>query len=146
MLNPFKEVDWNPDLAARKAFARSLVIGFPCVALIFLLVLRIKHGDWDSPLPFWIAGLGVLVGGLLFFMPVVAKPFYLIWYGLACCVGLVMGNVLLGLIYYAFVTGIALVMKLLGRDPMSRRLDRSAKSYWRNVEQPSDPRRYYRQF
>ncbi|MFT4587452.1 MAG: hypothetical protein ACI9VS_002084, partial [Candidatus Binatia bacterium] len=29
MLNPFKEVDWNPDLPARRKFAVSLVIGFP---------------------------------------------------------------------------------------------------------------------
>ena len=146
MVNPFKEVDWSPDLAARRAFAKSLVIGFPCVALVFLFILRIRHGGWDSPLPLWIAGVGCLVGGLLYLLPVIAKPFYLAWYGIACCIGLVMGNLLLGLVFYVFVTGIAVVMRLLGRDSLGRKFDRSAVSYWRESEQPSDPRRYYSQF
>ncbi len=37
MLNPFKEVNWHPDLATRRTFARSLVIGFPCLAVVLVL-------------------------------------------------------------------------------------------------------------
>lgn len=146
MVNPFKEVDWNPDVPARRSFAKSLIIGFPCVALAFLLILRLKNGEWDGRTPLLIAGWGGAAGALFYAVPVLARPFYLLWYALACCIGLVVGNLLLGIVFYVFVTGIALVMKVLGRDPLNRRLDRAAKSYWRDAEQPSDPRRYYGQF
>ena len=42
MLNPIKEVNWQPDTAARRVFAKSLMIGFPCLALLFLVAGRIK--------------------------------------------------------------------------------------------------------
>lgn len=146
MVNPFKEVDWNPDVAGRRSFAKSLIIGFPCVALVFLLVLRIKHGTWEADLPLRVALIGAAAGVLFHGLPVLAKPFYLVWYAVACCIGLVMGNVLLGMVFYVFVSGIALVMKLAGRDPLRRRLDRTAESYWQQAEQPEDARRYYSQF
>lgn len=146
MVNPFKEVDWNPDVAARRSFAKSLVIGFPCVALAFLLILRVKNGEWDIQIALRIALIGSGAGVVFHALPTLAKPFYLVWYAIACCIGLVMGNVLLGLVFYVFVSGIAVVMKLLGRDPLCRRLDRDAVTYWREAEQPDDPRRYYSQF
>lgn len=146
MINPFKEVDWNPDVAARRTFAKSLMIGFPCVAVVFLVVLRIKNGDWNVEFPLQIALIGAAVGALFFALPVLAKPFYIAWYAVACCIGLVVGNVLLGLVFYVFVTGIAVLMKLVGRDSLNRRLDRGSDTYWQDAEQPNDPRRYYSQF
>ena len=35
MINPFSEVNWNPDRPARKKFAVSLIIGFPAIAVVF---------------------------------------------------------------------------------------------------------------
>ena len=32
MVNPFKEVNWNPGPRERRKFALSLIIGFPCIA------------------------------------------------------------------------------------------------------------------
>lgn len=146
MVNPFKEVDWNPDVAGRRSFAKSLVIGFPCVAVAFLLILRVKNGVWDTDLPLRIGLIGAVTGAVLYALPMLARPFYLVWYAVACGIGLVIGNVLLGLVFYVFVTGIALVMRLLGRDPLHRQIDRVAATYWRDAEQPTDPRRYYSQF
>jgi hypothetical protein len=42
--------------------------------------------------------------------------------------------------------GIGMVMRLFGRDAMQKRFDRNAKTYWRDPNQPTDPKRYYRQF
>ena len=44
MLNPFKEVNWTPDLGEKRKFGRSLVLGFPCMALMFLLMGRLRTG------------------------------------------------------------------------------------------------------
>ena len=50
MVNPFKEVNWRPDVAERRKFALSLMIGFPCVALLFLLAGRLARGSWSPAL------------------------------------------------------------------------------------------------
>jgi hypothetical protein len=146
MVNPFKEVVWQPGPDELKAFAKSLVIGFPCVGLAMLVVIRITGGEWDARIPLMVAGYGALAGVVFLAVPLLGRPVYLVWYAAACCIGLVIANVLLGIVFYVFVTGIGVMLKLIGRDAMHRRPDRSAKTYWRDAEQPSDPRRYYSQF
>jgi hypothetical protein len=48
--------------------------------------------------------------------------------------------VILSLVYFISVAGVGLVMRLLGKDPLDRRLDREA-SYWRPHEpNPLGPR------
>ena len=95
MVNPFKEVNWNPGLDERRSFAKSLIIGFPCVAVALLLIRRMTSGAWHTELSLWIGGVGIALGILFFLIPQIAKPFYLLWYCIACCIGIVVGNVLL---------------------------------------------------
>jgi hypothetical protein len=45
-------------------------------------------------------------------------------------VGLVVSYVALALVYFLVVTPIGLAMRLLGRDPLLRKFDPKAKSYW----------------
>lgn len=146
MLNPFKEVNWHPDAAARRTFARSLIIGFPCVALVVLLAGWLAGKGWNVPFALKLGGFGAAAGVLLYAVPVIARPFYVVWYALACCVGLVIGNVVLGLIFYLLVTGIGLVKRLGGRQPIRKTPDRLAKTYWIDAPPAPEPKRYYRQF
>ena len=48
--------------------------------------------------------------------------------------------------YYLVLTPIGLVMRLLGHDPLNRRWDRTAKSYWTKRTPPENTERYFRQF
>ena len=65
MMNPFKEVNWKPDLAERRKFARSLIIGFPCIAVVLLLVGGLKTGAWKFQTPLMIGGVGLAIGLML---------------------------------------------------------------------------------
>ena len=145
MINPFKDTNWNPDLAERRKFARSLVIGFPALAVVFALVALVKthaFATWTV----WLALIGAGAGVVFWVVPQIARPFYLAWYFLACCIGIVVSNVLLAAFYYLVITPVGLLMRAIGRDPMERRLDPAAGSYWREAEKGVDPRRYFRQF
>jgi len=59
---------------------------------------------------------------------------------------LVVSFVILAAIYYAVLTPIGLLMRLVGYDPMCRRRDANAASYWTSREPVDDVRRYFRQF
>jgi hypothetical protein len=145
LINPFKDTNWNPGPAERRDFARSLVIGFPIFATLLALIGRFGHGVW-KPGFFWLGAIGCATGIVLWLIPQIARPFYLVWYFAACCIGIVTSNVLVAAFFALVLTPTGLIMRALGRDPMTRRLDREAKSYWTDAEKAVDPARYFRQF
>ena len=44
--------------------------------------------------------------------------------------------IIMGLVFFVTVTSTALVMKMMGLDPLNRKIDRNAKSYWINRTPP----------
>ncbi|HMJ91136.1 MAG TPA: SxtJ family membrane protein [Candidatus Acidoferrum sp.] len=145
MLNPFKDVQWNPDFAARRSFGRSLMIGFPMVALVLLGFAKGTSHEWKT-FPLWIGGIGSTVGLVLWLLPRIAKPFYVSWYFFGCCIGFVIGNLLFAAFYFLVMTPIGLLLRALGRDPLRRRFDKSAATYWKDSEKVADTKSYHRQF
>lgn len=146
MLNPFTEVNWKPDHSERRKFAFSLIVGFPILALLFLVAGRLRTGGWDPTIPIRLGVGGAGLGAILWLLPEIARPFYVVWYGFACCMGLVIGNVLLSLFFYVVVSGIGLMLRVTGRDPLRKAFDKSASTYWTDVPKKTDPKRYYQQF
>ena len=146
MVNPFKEVNWNPDTAARRTFAKSLVIGFPCLAVVLLLAGYTTGKGWNVGLALKLGGIGAAVGVLFYALPVIARPFYVVWYALACCIGLIVGNVVLALIFYVLVTGSGLVKRCVGSQVIRKAPDLLAKTYWLDAPTAADPKRYFSQF
>lgn len=73
------------------------------------------------------------------------RPF--VWVSLATApIGMVLGEVLLLTMYFGVFAPIGLLFKLIGRDPLSRKFDRSAKSYWVERTASRAPATYLRQF
>ena len=65
---------------------------------------------------------------------------------LAGPIGIVVSHVVLALIYFGLFMPIALVFRVIGRDPLHRRFEPEAQSYW--VERGGAPaaKRYFQQF
>lgn len=53
---------------------------------------------------------------------------------------------LLAIVYYAVLTPIGLVMRLLGHDPLARGFPDKAASFWTPRQPAQDASRYFRQF
>jgi len=79
-------------------------------------------------------------------VPSLRRPMFVGWMYAAYPLGFIVSHVLLGLVYFGVVTPIGLLLRAVGHDPMTRRFDRSAKTYWIAREQTRDVRRYFRQF
>ena len=85
--------------------------------------------DKGRDLPFlWQIGVALAAVGTL--APPVVKPLYYAWMSMALALGYVMTRVLLTLFFFLVVTPVALVFRLIGRDPLHRKIDRQAESYW----------------
>jgi hypothetical protein len=146
MYNPFSEVNWRPSLAERRRFGWSLVIGFPSLAAAMLLVYRLWNGTWIVTPFLRLGGCGLAAGALFVAVPLLAKPFYLLWYFLSCCIGTVVGNTLLAAFYLLIVTPVGAAMRAFGRQSVSKTFDESIRSYWVSIEKTNDVKDYYRQF
>jgi hypothetical protein len=146
MFNPFSEVNWNPSRAERRKFGWSLMIGFPSLAAALLLAARLWSGIWSATPFLWLGGCGLAVGALFVAIPILARPFYVLWYFLACCIGMVVGNALLTAFYLLIVTPIGAAMRVLGREAVSKTFDKKIRSYWVDAKRADDIEDYYRQF
>jgi len=60
-------------------------------------------------------------------------------------IGVAVSHIVLALVYYLALTPIGLTMRLLRRDPLERKFDPTARSYWipRNTTKPVES--YFRQ-
>ena len=61
-------------------------------------------------------------------------------------IGFVVSYIILAVVYYLVLTPIGLVSRLTGYDPMQRRFDRNAQTYWTPREPEEDTERYFKQF
>ena len=85
----------------------------------------------------------VLLGtGLI--LPVALKPIYFPYMWLARMVAFVNIHLLLGLVFYTLFTLTGFVMRLLGRDPLDRKIAPDAESYWQRRASSLFPRDHYR--
>ena len=90
--------------------------------------------------------LGLVVVGVYFAFPGVRRWVFLGWMYAALPIGWAVSHLLLAIVFYLVITPIGLTMHLFRYDPMSRRIDRDAKTYWVRRDPESDMARYFRQF
>lgn len=92
----------------------------------------------------WGAAVGVPLVGAVY------RPFLRwVYVGMAYAafpIGYVLSHVLLGVIYYLLITPIGLLLRLFGKDPMSRQLDPGAESYWLERKPVDSAERYFKQY
>jgi multisubunit Na+/H+ antiporter MnhG subunit len=75
-------------------------------------------------------GAGTLLILLAFIYPKALKPANKLWMMLAILMGWFMSRVILAILFYLVVTPTALLLKIIGKDFLKLRADKSVKSYW----------------
>ena len=93
-----------------------------------------------------VLAVGALLGAVGFVRIAFARPIFLVWIYAAYPIGWVISHLLMAAIFYLVITPIGIVMRIVGYDPLQRRMDRSAKTYWQAVQQTEDKSRYFQQF
>jgi hypothetical protein len=132
------EINKNPSPKELRTF------GLLFVAFAALLGLSIawRHSLRAAEIV-WL--VGAIIGAVYFAIAAIRKPAYLGWCYATYPIGWTVSHVVMLATFYLAVTPVALVLRLMGRDLLNQRIDRSAATYW-VPHAPSDVKRYFRQF
>jgi Saxitoxin biosynthesis operon protein SxtJ len=90
--------------------------------------------------------LAVLSAVFAWLAPRALRPLYIALTAITLPIGFVVSHVLISVLYYLVVTPIGALLRISGRDPMCRRFDRQASTYWCTRTTSQDPARYLRQY
>jgi len=132
----------NRDPGRRELTTFAIVLPV-AVALGGWLLLR-RTGSSQAALAVW--GVG---GALALVYAAVARWRRAIFVGISLAtfpIGWVVSHVLLLVIFALVVTPTAMLLRVAGRDPLARRLDPTAATYWAPLTPTDDVRRSFRQF
>jgi hypothetical protein len=78
--------------------------------------------------------------------PTALRLVFLGWGTATWPISWVVSHVLLALVFYGILTPVGLLVRLSGRDPMQRKLEPAATSYWQRRPPPRDRKSYFRPF
>jgi saxitoxin biosynthesis operon SxtJ-like protein len=134
-------INWKPTSRELRWFSGLLIVFFGVVAGVWCL----RSGQTTGPAILFGATSALGVLGLA--VPSAVRWVYVGWMVAVWPIGCAISYLLLAGIFYGVITPIGLCLRLLGRDPMRKALDRTATTYWipRSPEEP-DASRYFRQF
>lgn len=134
-------VDWNPPVRHLKQFAG---IWFPAFAAFLGAILLYRFELPAAAITLWgVAGVLSLAG---FFYPPLMRWVWIAVMLVTFPIGWVISHVLMAAIFYLLFTPVGFIMRIAGYDPMHRRFEPNASSYWVERRQTEDTSRYFRQF
>ncbi|MHC5005668.1 MAG: SxtJ family membrane protein [Planctomycetota bacterium] len=133
------EIDRNP--ARRQLFWFGP--GLAAVLSVLGLILWARFGI-DVARVVWIAAAALAVAWLV--LPPLRRPFYIGWMYLTFPIAWTISHLLLAIVYYLVLTPLGLLRRLIGGDPMHRRLDDGTASYWVPHRPANNVKRYFRQY
>ncbi len=125
-----------------KREVRITWIGF---AVIFTVIgsLLLYRGKWSYP---YFLGAAAFFAFFAAFAPMALLPLYRAWAKFAAALAWFNTRLLLALVFYLIITPMGLTMKITGSDPMKRKIDKDAKSYWVKRDKNNDLSRYEKQY
>jgi hypothetical protein len=139
-------VAWLTSLVLNGSNRKDQLIGILLPAMCLTIGLCTRGGTPPSLLASVIWGLGLVMAVLGMAVPAVGSALFRGWMAAGLPIGWTISHLILGVAYYLVLTPIGLLMRLLGHDPMSRRFDADAETYWEPHETPKQTSRYFRQF
>jgi len=118
----------KPDRASIRKFG----IVFSGIVLIIALV-SLWRGRESLFIPLVAFSILLLLSSFVY--PLLLYPLYFFMLKISGYMGWLNTRILLVVMYYIIFTPVALLFKLLGKDPLSRHFDRDATTYWMKREE-----------
>jgi hypothetical protein len=103
-------------------------------------------GAAADPLAYLLWGVGLLAACCSLVRPEANRALYVGMSLVTFPIGYVVSLVVLSLFFYGVLTPFGLALRLVGRDPLRRKLEPQAPTYWERRDAPESSERYFRQY
>ncbi|UTW49496.1 SxtJ family membrane protein [Bacterioplanoides sp. SCSIO 12839] len=110
------------------------------ILLILASLLFDSHRQWSIAFG---ALILVLTVTSIFLPKTLLRP-YTWWVNIGELIGSIMGRVIMFILFFGLFTPISLFFKVIGKDPLSKKIDISKNSYW--IERSKQPESMKNQF
>jgi hypothetical protein len=135
----FQHVEWHPDRAELRRFARAMLIGFFIIGVIFGIR---QHQVGQATLVLWTVGATLAVAALI---PGLGRFAYLAVHVPTSLLGYVISHVILVVLYTALFTPLGLLLRITGKDLLRLKEPRGS-TVWAPRTRARGAESYYRQF
>ena len=136
----FIEINKNPPRAQLASFGR---LWAPAFAMIFSAMF------WNaSVFPGCVISLaiGMLIALVAWVNPLWLKPVFVTLMIVTFPLGMLIGFVLMVCVYYLCIVPIGVLLRVFGKDPLAKRWDSEASSYWIERSDMAPVAQYFKQF
>jgi len=115
-------------VGSEKSFGIVFAVVFAIIATLPLL-----H---DEPVRWWSLAVAAVFLIAAFVAQPLLKPLNLLWFKFGLLLYKVVNPIVMGLLFYLTVAPMGIVMRLCGKDPLNRKFDPDAASYWIERDPP----------
>jgi hypothetical protein len=119
--------------------------GFMLGAVVAVLFGLLLPWLFAHSIPLWPWIVTAILSSSALLLPSLLAPIYKGWMGVGHVLGWINTRIILGVIFYALLLPIGLLMRLFGKDPMARKLNKEKEISYRilcppkNIQQMKDP-------
>jgi chromate transport protein ChrA len=135
------EVNWNPDRKQLRLFGVGALV---ILTIVAMLLYWLKGLPTTRAFTLSTAGLAIFLVSLA--SSRLTRMIYVALTAVTLPIGIVISLVLMATFYYVILTPVGLFFRLIGRDSLRRKFDRSAATYWIPRRAPDTSDRYFHQF
>ncbi len=135
------EIDWNPKSKQLQSFGKIALVASAVISLLLYLLKGVAI-QWVLI----IFAFGFIIFIISMISLKLTKMIYLGMILVTLPIGWVVSFILLSAFYFLLLAPLGLIFRLIGRDPLCRKFDPNAKSYWLSRQQPKGPEQYFHQF
>ena len=121
-------------MQAKRLSDRNFGLMFAAVFSLIAVVVWLVNGSYQ----YWAAEIAVAFLLVALVWPAALMPLNRLWEQLGHRLGLVSNAVLLSTFFYLLITPFGVAMRLLSTDPMRRRTDPGAESYFTSVRRQAN--------
>ncbi len=135
------DINWHPERKELRKFAIAALIASLLLSVLLYVIKGIAF-KWGAI----IVAVGAVIFLSSFICICVTRIIYLTLISVTFPIGYVVSFVLLAAFYFLLLTPLGLFFRLIGRDPLCRKFNPDAKSYWLTHRSTDSLERYFHQY
>jgi hypothetical protein len=143
------DINFHPTKKDLRGFGFAALVAFGLIGgLVYWKrgLFGFDFGGATETVSYVLWGLGLLSGFFSIALPAANRALYVALSVITYPIGFVVSHVVMAIIFFVIITPVGLLFRVLGRDPLHRKFDRSAESYWDPHVARKDKGSYFKQF